>query len=98
MENIVFTIPQEEDFYPIIEKIVSQKMEQFTQNFASQNNERILNRSQAAKYLNITPPTLDKYTENGTIKGYRLGGRPVYKQSELIESLKEIEVLKYRRG
>jgi excisionase family DNA binding protein len=97
MKKIEFFVPDENEIESKIEKIVLKFIEQFKQESKSKD-ETIFSRSEAAKFLSISAPTLDKYTENGNIKGYRLAGRPVYKKSELLDALKEIEILKYRRG
>jgi hypothetical protein len=98
MQKFSIDILDEDDLYPIIDKRLLEKFEVFKHILETMNNEQILSRTKASKFLNITPPTLDKYTKDRTIKGYHLAGRPVYKQSELLQSLKEIEVIKYKRG
>ena len=55
-------------------------------------------RKEVAKELRITLPTLHEYTKNGTLKGYRIGGRVLYKWTEVFESLDMIQSLKYKRG
>ena len=54
-------------------------------------------RKQVAKELKISLPILNEHTKNGTIKGYRLGGRILYKWDEVFASLKTIQSLKYKR-
>jgi hypothetical protein len=97
MEQITVNIPNEDDFTTMVEKIIAKKFEEHKLEFDSKKDEQVLNRNQASSFLNISPPTLDKYTDNGIVKGYRLGGRPVYKKSELISSLQQVEVSKYSR-
>lgn len=55
-----------------------------------ENSALILSRTEAAKFLGITLPTLHKYTQNGILKGYRLGTMVKYKRSDLLNSLEEI--------
>jgi excisionase family DNA binding protein len=56
-----------------------------------------LTREETAELLKITLPTIDKYTREGIIKGSKIGSRVLYLESEIMESVKEIPVLKYRR-
>jgi len=55
-------------------------------------------RKEVAKELKISLPTLTEHTKNGTLKGYRIGGRVLYKWNEVFESLELIQSLKYKRG
>ena len=55
-------------------------------------------RKEVAKELKISLPILNEHTKNGTIKGYRIGGRVLYKWNEVFESVKLIQSLKYKRG
>jgi len=55
-------------------------------------------RKEVAKELKVSLPTLTEYTKNGTIKGYRIGGRVLYKWNDVFESLELIQSLKYKRG
>lgn len=66
--------------------------------YIQEKETKFLSRSEAAKKLNISLPTLSEYTKTGKIKGRKLGGKVMYLESELLESLKVIETLKYQRG
>lgn len=46
-----------------------------------------LTRKQAAKTLNISLPTLDLYSSNGTIKAHKLGSRILYKRTDIESAL-----------
>jgi len=63
-----------------------------------QTEEKLLSRREAAELLDVSLPTLGEYTKTGKVKGYRLGGKIKYKQSELLDAMNAIEPLKYRRG
>jgi len=60
--------------------------------------DKLLSRQEAAIFIDVSLPTLNEYTKSGKVKGYRLGGKIKYKQSELLEAMNAIEPLKYRRG
>jgi excisionase family DNA binding protein len=59
---------------------------------------KYLSRYEAAEYLDVSLPTLDDYTKSGKVKGYRLGKKIKYLESDLINAMNAIEPLKYRRG
>ncbi len=87
------------EFKELIEetiKTASPKADQADKN-QPVNTEKLLTRPQAAKFLNISLVTLDKWTKEGIVPGYRLGGRKWYKESEILESLESIRAQKYAR-
>lgn len=57
-----------------------------------------LSRQQVCKLLNLSLVTVDKFTRQGILKGYRIGGRIRYKQHEVEESLTAVKDAKYRRA
>ncbi|HOX74508.1 MAG TPA: helix-turn-helix domain-containing protein [Bacteroidales bacterium] len=56
-----------------------------------------LSRQEAANLLKISLPTLNEYTRTGIIKGSRVGSRVLYLEEDIINAVKEIPVLKYKR-
>lgn len=58
------------------------------------NNHVILfSREQTKEYLQITQPTLRKWTQAGLLKAYRLGGRIYYKLHEILDALEEVKII-----
>ncbi|HOB83104.1 MAG TPA: helix-turn-helix domain-containing protein [Bacteroidales bacterium] len=57
-----------------------------------------LSRQEAANLLKISLPTLNEYTRTGIIKGSRVGSRVLYLEEDIINAVKEIPVLKYKRS
>ena len=51
----------------------------------------LLTCKQALDFLQITSPTLRKWTKEGLLKAYSLGGRIYYKQHEVIDALQAID-------
>lgn len=51
----------------------------------------LLTCKQAVAFLQITSPTLRKWTKEGLLKAYSLGGRIYYKQQEIIDALQAID-------
>ena len=52
-------------------------------------NEKLLSRSEVMELLKISEATLYNYEKKGKLKGFQIGGRRLYKESEIFESLKE---------
>lgn len=50
----------------------------------------LMSREEAGAYLKISLPTLHKWTNEGVLKAYRLGGRVYYKQHEILKALMQI--------
>ena len=48
-----------------------------------QKEVKYISRQQARIKLGISMPTLDKAIDDGTLKGYRIGGRILLKENEL---------------
>lgn len=69
--------------------------------FSKQNpksDEDLITRSETAKILGISLATLHDFTQRGIVPAYRLGTRIRYKKSEVLDSLKAIKSIKYKRG
>ena len=50
----------------------------------------LLTSKQAVAFLQITSPTLRKWTKAGLLIAYNLGGRIYYKQHEIIQALQAV--------
>jgi len=57
-----------------------------------------ITRNQTAQILGVSLPTLNEWTKRGLIIGYRIGTRVRYKKCEILDAVKQIQTLKYRRG
>ncbi len=57
---------------------------------------KLLTRSEAANFLSISLPTLDRLISKGTVKAYKVGGNVRIKENELIKSL--VDFQKYSRN
>lgn len=56
-----------------------------------------ITRKETAIILGISLPTLNDWTKRGLVIGYRIASRVRYKKAEIMESLTQINTLKYRR-
>lgn len=80
----------------IIKSAVREEYNQLHQQINSEE-EKFLSRKQAAQKLGISLPTLWKITKSGAIPALRLGGRIVFRQSELMACMKPIQTMKHKR-
>lgn len=55
----------------------------------------MLSRIDTAKKLNVSLPTLNSWTKEGIIAGYRIGHRVYYKLEDINNALVKIKTLKY---
>ncbi|MEO8236083.1 MAG: helix-turn-helix domain-containing protein [Flavobacterium sp.] len=53
----------------------------------SQDESDLVDRNGACAILHFNKTTLHKHTKSGRLKSYGIGGRVLYKKSELIESV-----------
>lgn len=64
---------------------------------ANQDKEshEMLSRIDTAKKLKVSLPTLNSWTKEGIIAGYRIGHRVYYKLEDITKALVKIKTLKY---
>ena len=70
-----------------VEAVLSKRL----QNFNVPSSEKLLSRKEAAKFLKINIVTLWSRTKDGTIPAHRQGRRVLYRESDLLGSLKRIK-------
>jgi len=58
---------------------------------------RYITRNEAAELLKITLPTLNRYTQLGIVKGFRIGTRILYKLEDIEEDVKSIAIRRDQR-
>ena len=87
LENSLKTIVQNE-----VQKIVSGLTT------APETSPELITRKETAVILGISLPTLNEWTKNGTIPAQRIGTRIRYKRTDVYNSLKDVETLKYRKA
>lgn len=86
---------------PEIKKIIEEAISNQFKFFAppvEQKTPKLLTRSETAKFLCISLPTLHDWTKNGIISAHRIGNRVLYKANEINDSLKQIKTSNARGG
>jgi excisionase family DNA binding protein len=96
MENIILHSTTLKDFQTIIGDIVEDKLRQFQPESPPPTNGEYATRRDVCDHLKISLATLHYYTKDGTLKGYRIGGRVLFKWAEIEQAVKQIETIKYK--
>ena len=99
MENIILHSTSLKDFSDIIGQIVRDELRQFRPEPATptKTENEYLTRRDVCERLKISFATLHYYTKDGTLKGYRIGGRVLYKSVEVENAVHEVATIKYKR-
>ncbi len=89
MQNFIFSPLDHQALIDAISEQVTTKILSVVckQNESSFNKEDRLTRKQAASYLNVTLPTLDRYKNEGRIPFYQTGRTIYFKKSKIDEAL-----------
>lgn len=98
MENVIMTTIRIEELKTVISDTVRLELSKHL-SFGERSSQQteLLTRKDAAKYLDISLPTLLEFTKTGKVKGYRIGTRVRYKRAELEQALNEIQSVKSKR-
>lgn len=65
---------------------------------AKDETPELITRKETADLLGVTLPTLHVWTKNGVIPAKRIGTRVRYEKRAVMDALKDIETIKYRRA
>ncbi len=99
MENtIILHSSTLKDLTAIFGQIVRDELKQFKPEQPQQNNGEYITRREICDRLKISLATLHSYTKDGTLKGYRIGGRVLYKLVEVEQSVQAIQTTKFKHG
>ena len=87
MENLVLT--KSVELEKMIQAAVKSELENFSRWFEKQiqDNDKMLTRDEAMKFLSVSSSTLSRWTKNGEIPAHGKGNRVYYKLSDLKASL-----------
>jgi excisionase family DNA binding protein len=95
MRKVITTEYSDEELTELVANAVERVMQKWQK---EPQEPKYLSRKEAAKKLNISDVTLSAYKKQGKVKGYYLGGKMLFLESDLEAALVSIEPLKYRRG
>lgn len=58
-------------------------------------SEKLLSRKETADKLKISLVTLNDWSKRGMVQSHIIGGRVLYKESEILKSLHQVKTVKY---
>lgn len=96
-QTVFFSIP-EPDFKVMIQDAVKMVLNNLEPKQQTPTAPELLTRNETAKYLGVSLPTLNDWTKNGVILGYRIAGRVRYKRPDIENALLKIDSIKFRRA
>ena len=97
MTNLILTQIPIDDLKIIISDTIREEMQKIATPPPPPETE-FITRNQTAQILGVSLPTLNEWTKQGLVVGYRIGTRVRYKKCEILDAVKQIQTLKYRRG
>ena len=91
MENKIIQIQgvSVEDLTDLIKNSIRTELVGIMNQNPISTKEKLLSRKEVLTMLKISEVTLWNYEKQGKIKGYGIGGRRLYKESEILDSLQE---------
>lgn len=99
MENIILHSTPLKDFQVIIGEIVEAKLKQFKQEQPTpRGSGEYITRREVCNRLKISLATLHSYTKDGTLNGYKIGGRVLYRVQEVEQAVQQIKAIKYKHS
>jgi excisionase family DNA binding protein len=84
-----------EDLFSKMRELIA---EELSKRLQPETPQRYITKKEAAVKLRLSLPTLNRLTSDGTLTGYRVGRRVLYKSDQIDQALSEIQTLKYKRG
>ena len=96
MKNVLIESVDIEEFSVKIGDLFESKLQEFLAT-RPEEHEEYLTRKQVAELLQISLVTLHNWTKKGILTGYRISNKRLYKKSEIIDAIKQVPNLKYRR-
>jgi len=95
-KNVILTTIAETDFREMIIAAIRSELSGMKTKEKENTQTEFLTRKQTADRLKISLPTLHTWTASGTIQGYRVNGRVLYKSNEVDSSLQAMRTIKNR--
>lgn len=96
MDNLILTTHTTEELTGLISQAVREAIKNSLPVFTSTPpSEKLLTRKETADKLKISLVTLNDWTKRGMIQSYLIGGRVLYKETEIEKSLFQVKTVKY---
>ena len=96
MDNLFLSTYSPEEITGIIHNAVREAVKNsFPASSNTSPGEKLLTRKETADKLKVSLVTLNDWTKRGMIQSYLIGGRVLYKDSEIEGSLHKVRTVKY---
>lgn len=95
MNNLILSTHTTEELTNVINLAVKEAFKALPSPTPSNPSETLLTRKETADKLKISLVTLNDWTKRGLIQSYLIGGRVLYKESEIENSLHKTKSIKY---
>jgi len=96
LNNLILTSIAETDFREMITAAIRKELSGMYPQQKATAQPEFLTRHETAERLKISLPTLHLWTKTGTLQGYRVNGRVLYKSNEVDSSLQAMKTIKNR--
>lgn len=95
MDNLILSTHTSEELTKLISLAVKEALKEHPVSSPTIKSETLLTRQETASKLKISLVTLNDWTKRGLIQSYLIGGRVLYKESEIENSLHKTKSIKY---
>ena len=98
MENLILTGINVNELLQRIGQLIDSKFKERQPENKTTKQSDFITRSEVAKLLKISLPTLYYWTKDGLLKAYRIRCRVLYKREEVENALLSASLTKYKKG
>ena len=91
MSTFQFTTLEPEQLQSTVSAAVKFQIQEFLKNQAMPQEDELLTREEAAKFLKVNISTINNWRKSGKLKSYGIGNRVYFWRSEIEKSLKPLE-------
>jgi excisionase family DNA binding protein len=90
MEQLQFISTTPEELKKAILDGVDERIEELKEKLQPKEPKQLMTRGEVEKFLNVSRPTLHRWTNSGKLRAYGIGNRVYYKREEIEAALIEI--------
>lgn len=99
MTNVMMYSSPTEELLGLFRDVVKEELSKLLENITVDNSStKLYTRKEVAKKLNISLPTLNEWSKDGTIQAHRIGSCVRYKEESIEKALHAVKNYKYTRN
>lgn len=95
MNNLFLSTHTTEELTGLISQAVKEAVKSIQAVPTNSTSEKLLTRKECSEKLKVSLVTLNDWSKRGLIQSYLIGGRVLYKDSEIEASLYQVKTVKY---